>query len=263
MLFGDFTLFRSQFADKTRRVVSGRALSFVVEGCHREERCILEESTLKVYFKMKARQREVQIRLHISHDKESITQTLKLSQSAWHEFDVKKITRSWLLKSGRRTWTVRIKCYGCKGKVKPILKTRMNRNILKKPKLIWRVNSEDETSPGGNKRPKYCSENDKFCCLRQKVVDFREIGWNDWIVMPRRIPVNQCSGVCDLNRVKHSAHAQLFARMHRSGHVTSSRSRETPCCVPTKLRAVSVLLHEDSVIRKNDLDLVVEECGCA
>ncbi|XP_030920428.1 inhibin beta C chain-like [Geospiza fortis] len=44
-----------------------------------------------------------------------------------------------------------------------------------------------------------CGADSRMCCRREFFVDFKEIGWEDWIIQPEGYHMNYCSGLCPLH----------------------------------------------------------------
>lgn len=101
-------------------------------------------------------------------------------------------------------------------------------------------------------------------CQRHKMyVDFREVGWSDWIVAPLGYHAFYCAGECDYPMPEHlntTNHAIVQSLMN------SVRSTEVPkpCCVPTELSSMAMLYvdSKNTVILKNYKEMVVHGCGC-
>ncbi|KAJ8401999.1 hypothetical protein AAFF_G00372340 [Aldrovandia affinis] len=101
--------------------------------------------------------------------------------------------------------------------------------------------------------------------LCQKVdmwVDFEQIGWNDWIVYPKRYNAFRCQGECpspvneNFEPTNH-AYMQSLLKLHHPSRVPC------PSCVPTRLSPLSMLYYENGeVVMRHHEDMVVEECGC-
>ncbi|KAF1740858.1 hypothetical protein MXB_1423, partial [Myxobolus squamalis] len=70
-------------------------------------------------------------------------------------------------------------------------------------------------------------------CRRKSLhVDFREIGWNSWILFPKLVNAFQCEGTCMYYHSLHintTENALVRALMHEKPAVTQ------PCCIPSKL----------------------------
>nr|4MID_A Chain A, AB204 Activin A/BMP2 chimera [Homo sapiens] len=104
----------------------------------------------------------------------------------------------------------------------------------------------------------------KSSCKRHPLyVDFSDVGWNDWIIAPSGYHANYCDGECPfpladhLNSTNHAIVQTL---------VNSVNSKiPKACCVPTKLRPMSMLYYDDgqNIIKKDIQNMIVEECGCS
>ncbi|XP_071105430.1 growth/differentiation factor 6-A-like [Haliotis cracherodii] len=100
------------------------------------------------------------------------------------------------------------------------------------------------------------------CRLYDFNVDFKTIGWGQWIIHPTRFNSKFCHGNCpspiDI-RFKPTNHAMLQSLMR------SKRSNAAPdlCCVPTKLEPLSMMYVEDGeVVVHHHEDMIASECGC-
>lgn len=101
------------------------------------------------------------------------------------------------------------------------------------------------------------------CRRHSMTVDFREVGWEDWIVAPPGYEAYYCYGECNfplpehLNTTNHAIVQTL---------VNSMNPNQVPkaCCVPTQLSAISMLYLDDNnkVVLKNYKEMVVVGCGC-
>uniref|UniRef100_A0AAQ5ZQS8 TGF-beta family profile domain-containing protein n=1 Tax=Amphiprion ocellaris TaxID=80972 RepID=A0AAQ5ZQS8_AMPOC len=93
-------------------------------------------------------------------------------------------------------------------------------------------------------------------------VDFEHIGWDEWIVHPKRYNAFRCEGECPtpLDETFHPtnhAYMQSLLRHHHPDRVTC------PSCVPTRLSSLSMLYYEnDDLALRHHEDMIVEECGC-
>ncbi|KAJ6663783.1 hypothetical protein lerEdw1_009862 [Lerista edwardsae] len=100
-------------------------------------------------------------------------------------------------------------------------------------------------------------------CRRHRLfVDFKEVGWNDWIIAPSGYHAFYCSGECQFPLADHmnsSSHAVVQTML-------SSVNARVPkaCCIPTDLSPVTMLYldQQDMVVLKTYQDMVVEGCGC-
>ncbi|XP_038151525.1 southpaw [Cyprinodon tularosa] len=93
-------------------------------------------------------------------------------------------------------------------------------------------------------------------------IDFDHIGWDEWIIHPKRYNAYRCEGECPIpldesfNPTNH-AYMQSLLKHHHPGRVTC------PSCVPTRLTPLSMLYYEnDDLTLRHHEDMIVEECGC-
>ncbi|XP_042554541.1 inhibin beta C chain [Dipodomys spectabilis] len=113
-----------------------------------------------------------------------------------------------------------------------------------------------------------CQGGSRMCCRQEFFVDFREIGWHDWIIQPEGYAMNFCTGQCPLHvagmpGIAASFHTAVFNLL--KANAAAGTARGGSCCVPTIRRPLSLLYYDkDSNIVKTDIpDMVVEACGCS
>uniref|UniRef100_A0A3B3C2W7 Bone morphogenetic protein 16 n=1 Tax=Oryzias melastigma TaxID=30732 RepID=A0A3B3C2W7_ORYME len=100
-------------------------------------------------------------------------------------------------------------------------------------------------------------------CRRHPLhVDFRDVGWQKWIIAPSGYDAFFCLGECRYPLADHmnaSSHAVVQTMVNS---VNGAVPR--PCCVPTSLSPIALLYmdSQDRVVLKNYQDMVVEGCGC-
>ncbi|KAK3514473.1 hypothetical protein QTP70_018687, partial [Hemibagrus guttatus] len=93
-------------------------------------------------------------------------------------------------------------------------------------------------------------------------VDFDQIGWNEWIVHPKRYNAYRCEGECPVPldesfKPTNHAYMQSLLKLHHPERVTCAS------CAPTRLSSLSMLYYEgDDVVLRHHEDMIVEECGC-
>ncbi|KAM6294470.1 inhibin beta C chain-like [Aegotheles albertisi] len=110
-----------------------------------------------------------------------------------------------------------------------------------------------------------CRGDSRMCCRKEFFVDFKEIGWEDWIIQPEGYHMNYCTGLCPLHVAGipglaasfHTAVLNLIKANNADATMDS-------CCVPTQRRALSLLYYDrDNNIVKTDIpDMIVDACGC-
>ncbi|XP_021061396.1 inhibin beta C chain [Mus pahari] len=113
-----------------------------------------------------------------------------------------------------------------------------------------------------------CQGTSRMCCRQEFFVDFREIGWHDWIIQPEGYAMNFCTGQCPLHvagmpGISASFHTAVLNLL--KANAAAGTAGRGSCCVPTSRRPLSLLYYDrDSNIVKTDIpDMVVEACGCS
>ncbi|XP_031442038.1 growth/differentiation factor 6-B [Clupea harengus] len=101
------------------------------------------------------------------------------------------------------------------------------------------------------------------CSKKPLPVNFRELGWDDWIIAPLDYEAYHCEGVCDFPLRSHlepTNHAIIQTLMNSMRPGTMPPS----CCVPSRLSPISILYIDagNNVVYKQYEDMVVEACGC-
>lgn len=101
------------------------------------------------------------------------------------------------------------------------------------------------------------------CSRKPLRVNFKDLGWDDWIIAPLDYEAHHCEGVCDFPLRAHlepTNHAVIQTLMNSIDPDISPPS----CCVPSKLSPISILYIDSggNVVYKQYEDMVVESCGC-
>ncbi|XP_040849872.1 growth/differentiation factor 7 isoform X2 [Ochotona curzoniae] len=101
------------------------------------------------------------------------------------------------------------------------------------------------------------------CSRKPLHVDFKELGWDDWIIAPLDYEAYHCEGVCDFPLRSHlepTNHAIIQTLLNSMAPEAAPAS----CCVPARLSPISILYIDaaNNVVYKQYEDMVVEACGC-
>ncbi|XP_068160544.1 inhibin subunit beta Aa [Antennarius striatus] len=197
-------------------------------------------------------------------------------RSGWHTFSVSGAVQA-LLEGGAGPLTLRASCPLCADAGATLVlvsphgsEARPNqREQSHRPFLMAVVRPED----GGEgrrrrKRGLECDGKVRVCCKRQFYVNFKDIGWNDWIIAPPGYHANYCEGECpshvaSITGSTLSFHSTVISHYRMRGYSPFQSLRS--CCVPTRLRAMSMLYYneEQKIIKKDIQNMIVEECGCS
>nr|XP_010590335.1 LOW QUALITY PROTEIN: growth/differentiation factor 7 [Loxodonta africana] len=101
------------------------------------------------------------------------------------------------------------------------------------------------------------------CSRKPLHVDFKELGWDDWIIAPLDYEAYHCEGICDFPLRSHlepTNHAIIQTLLNSMAPDAAPAS----CCVPARLSPISILYIDaaNNVVYKQYEDMVVEACGC-
>lgn len=103
-----------------------------------------------------------------------------------------------------------------------------------------------------------------MCRRHNLFIDIEQLGWQHVIIFPKRFNIFYCSGRCTPTFILRDSlatnHAVLKSLLRsRFGRRVAPQA----CCVPTTLRALSMLVaREDTLVVRHHKDMVVETCGC-
>nr|XP_033786167.1 inhibin beta A chain [Geotrypetes seraphini] len=214
-------------------------------------------------------------------------------RSGWHTFPISKSIQG-LLDQGTTSLDIRIACSQCQetGATTVLVGKKKKKDGQEKegggitaastgakgeeeekeqshrPFLMILARQSEEHPHRRRKRGLECDGKVNICCKKQFFVNFKDIGWSEWIIAPSGYHANYCEGDCPNHIAGTSGsslsfHSMVVNNYRMRGHspFTSIKS----CCVPTKLRAMSMLYYDDgqNIIKKDIQNMIVEECGCS
>ncbi|KAM9098275.1 inhibin beta A chain [Sarcophilus harrisii] len=212
-------------------------------------------------------------------------------KSTWHIFPVSSSIQR-LLDQGKSSLDVRIACDQCQetganlvlsGKKKKKEEEGEGRKKeagdsgaggeeekeqTHRPFLMMQARQSEDHPHRRRRRGLECDGKVNICCKKQFFVSFKDIGWNDWIIAPTGYHANYCEGECPSHIAGTSGsslsfHSTVINHYRMRGHSPFSNLKS--CCVPTKLRPMSMLYYDDgqNIIKKDIQNMIVEECGCS
>ncbi|XP_071962125.1 univin-like [Antedon mediterranea] len=119
-----------------------------------------------------------------------------------------------------------------------------------------RIRRDAEPADVHNNNPNICKRN-------RLLVNFKDVGWDDWIIAPMTYQAYYCAGECPfpmnerLNTTNHAIMQTLVVSLDKS-------AAPPVCCTPTNLSPISMLYFDtnDNVVLRQYEDMVVQECGC-
>uniref|UniRef100_A0A3Q2YAS5 Inhibin subunit beta Aa n=1 Tax=Hippocampus comes TaxID=109280 RepID=A0A3Q2YAS5_HIPCM len=199
--------------------------------------------------------------------------TVDTRRSGWHTFPVSAAVQALLEGGGSAALSVRVSCPLCADSgATPVLVSGggpSQREQSHRPFLMAAVRPEDSgDSRRRRKRGLECDGKVRVCCKRHFYVNFKDIGWNDWIIAPGGYHANYCEGECpphvaSITGSALSFHSNVISHYRMRGYSPFENLRS--CCVPTRLRAMSMLYYneEHKIIKKDIHNMIVDECGCS
>ncbi|KAM4623584.1 growth/differentiation factor 2 [Polymixia lowei] len=103
----------------------------------------------------------------------------------------------------------------------------------------------------------------EYCRRTSLRVNFRDIGWDSWIVAPPEYDAFECRGLCYhplTDEMTPSKHALIQTLIN----IRNPKKANMACCVPIKLDPITVMYQENGrlTIRYLYEEMKVAECGC-
>ncbi|XP_068507747.1 inhibin beta B chain isoform X5 [Syngnathus scovelli] len=191
-----------------------------------------------------------------------VEKRVELKRSGWHTFPLLEAVRAVFGKGSRRQ-NLEVHCEGCEmAGVAPVLVDPGDPSH--RPFLVVRARQVDGKHRIRKRGLECDGTSGGLCCRQQFYIDFRLIGWNDWIIAPAGYYGNYCEGSCP-------AYMPGSAASFHTAVVNQYRMRGinpgpvNSCCIPTKLSTMSMLYFDDeyNIVKRDVPNMIVEECGCA
>lgn len=207
------------------------------------------------------------MQLHPQLDKDCVSEKMvDTRRSGWHTLALPHSVQT-LLDQGGGLLSLQISCPLCNDVgALPLLTSGQDQSH--RPFLMMMLRARGQMAQRRVKRGLDCDGKLRVCCKRQFYVNFKDIGWNDWIIAPSGYHANYCEGDCpnhmlSLSGSSLSFHSAVINHYRMRGY--SPFQNINSCCVPTRLRAMSMLYYneEQKIIKKDIQNMIVEECGCS
>ncbi|XP_044076115.1 inhibin subunit beta Ab [Siniperca chuatsi] len=242
---------------------------------------VVEQANIWIFLKVSKGNRvkgKAMLRLlhpHRDHDEEECVseKMVDTHRSGWHTLSVSRSVQT-LLDGGGSSLSLRVSCPLCtEAGASPVLvpavgERARERDQSHRPFLMVAVRALEEATQRRVKRGLECDGKIRICCKRQFYVNFKDIGWNDWIIAPSGYHANYCEGDCPNHMASISVsslsfHSTVINHYRMRGYSPFQNIKS--CCVPTRLRAMSMLYYneEQKIIKKDIENMIVEECGCS
>lgn len=97
------------------------------------------------------------------------------------------------------------------------------------------------------------------CSVSAKTINFRNLGWENVVIYPKQIIINECNGNCSiLSRTSFNLHGYLYYSARRGNDTNNS------CCVPTSFDSFPIMFNNrfGNIVIKLYNDIIVRTCGC-
>ncbi|XP_076023947.1 inhibin beta B chain [Genypterus blacodes] len=194
-----------------------------------------------------------------------VEKRVDLKRSGWHTFPLSEAVRAVFGKGSRRQ-DLEIHCESCEtAGVAPVLVDPGDPSH--RPFLVVRARQSDGKHRIRKRGLECDGSSGGLCCRQQFYIDFRLIGWNDWIIAPAGYYGNYCEGSCPayMAGVPGSASSFHTAVVNQYRMRGMSPGSVNSCCIPTKLSTMSMLYFDDeyNIVKRDVPNMIVEECGCA
>ncbi|XP_003416747.1 inhibin beta B chain [Loxodonta africana] len=193
-----------------------------------------------------------------------VEKKVDLKRSGWHTFPLTEAIQA-LFERGERRLSLDIQCEGCQElAVVPVFVDPNEESH--RPFVVVQARLGDSRHRI-RKRGLECDGRTSLCCRQQFYIDFRVIGWNDWIIAPTGYYGNYCEGSCPayLAGVPGSASSFHTAVVNQYRMRGLNPGMVNSCCIPTRLSTMSMLYFDDeyNIVKRDVPNMIVEECGCA
>ncbi|XP_020294649.1 inhibin beta B chain [Pseudomyrmex gracilis] len=180
-------------------------------------------------------------------------------KEGWIKTDIKFMVKKWVDRH-KLNHVVQIGCNTCSidHDTAPVSFVQSKKPFL----VIYTAPLPQRNRP---KRFSNCHPEMKECCRDELYIDFRDIGWNDWILFPTGYHAYFCRGSCITAAsltVSGSQYNNIILKLLTKDGAL--KNKITPCCSPTQLAPLQMLYidNNNTITRKTLPNMVVEACGC-
>ncbi|OCT95745.1 inhibin beta C chain [Xenopus laevis] len=247
------------FADIEHSQASQTILHFHLsteKGTYRE----IHNATLWLYLQPD-RNKKIAISITTSLSKEKPSTEMiyrEIVRSGWYTVPLPMLTEAAFV-DGEENIDLYLECLNCTGQ--PVIE---NTSDAQRPFLVVKAHNQRDDHRF-RRHITECSSDVDMCCKKNFYIDFKEIGWSDWIISPEGYNMNYCEGRCPVHLARvpgiaASSHTAILSLIKANNLYASFSS----CCVPTKRRPLSLLYFDmyNSIVKTDIPDMIVESCGC-
>uniref|UniRef100_A0A3B4GHH7 Inhibin beta B chain n=1 Tax=Pundamilia nyererei TaxID=303518 RepID=A0A3B4GHH7_9CICH len=263
------------FAESDEQTPSKSNLYFLISN-EGSQNLYVSQANMWLYFRIlpggpqKGIRRKVTVKIHYQEATAVsrwvlVEKRVDLKRSGWHTFPLSEAVRAVFGKGSRRQ-DLEIHCEDCEtAGVAPVLVDPGDPSH--RPFLVVRARQLDGKHRIRKRGLDCDGTSGGLCCRQQFYIDFRLIGWNDWIIAPAGYYGNYCEGSCPayMAGVPGSASSFHTAVVNQYRMRGMSPGSVNSCCIPTKLSTMSLLYFDDeyNIIKRDVPNMIVDECGCA
>lgn len=146
-------------------------------------------------------------------------------------------------------------------KKQPILTTYADDDRPKQRTKRDTINRKQQTKRPAPPRQTRRRQDRDLCQRKSLHIDFKKIGWSDWIVSPEGYDAFKCHGSCHtltdhMNSTNHANVQLLISKIN--GDLASK-----PCCTPVELNPITFLILDNGIVTMKSIrDMQVVACGC-
>uniref|UniRef100_A0A671QGS1 Inhibin beta B chain n=1 Tax=Sinocyclocheilus anshuiensis TaxID=1608454 RepID=A0A671QGS1_9TELE len=263
------------FLDPTDESPTSKTSLFFMISNEGNQNLYVSQASLWLYFKLlpnvleKGSRRKVTVKVYsqepgLGSKWNLVEKRVDLKRSGWHTFPLTDTVQMVFAKGDRRQ-NLDVRCEVCeKMGIVPVLVNTADESHH--PFIVVQARAANNKHRI-RKRGLECDGSSSLCCRQQFYIDFRLIGWNDWIIAPSGYFGNYCEGNCPayMAGVPGSASSFHTAVVNQYRMRGMSPGSMNSCCIPTKLSTMSMLYFDDeyNIVKRDVHNMIVEECGCA
>ncbi|XP_029162085.1 inhibin beta C chain-like isoform X2 [Nylanderia fulva] len=195
-----------------------------------------------------------------SFEKNTVMAIFETDIEGWVKTDIKFIVQKWINRH-RLNHAIQITCTTC-STVQDTSPVSVEQTL--KPFLV--IHTAPLPQRNRLKRNSNCLPQMKDCCRDDLYINFRDIGWSDWILHPSGYHAYFCRGSCStaasLTNSASPYNNVIRGLLTKDG--IQQRSKIVPCCSPTQLAPLQMVYidRNNTITQKTLPNMVVEACGC-
>ncbi|KAL0121570.1 hypothetical protein PUN28_006829 [Cardiocondyla obscurior] len=181
-------------------------------------------------------------------------------REGWVKTDIKFMVKKWIGRH-RLNHAIQIACTTCSTDSD---RAPVSVEQTLKPFLV--IHTEPLPQRNRPKRHSNCQPEMKECCRDELYINFRDIGWSDWILHPSGYHAYFCRGSCSSATaltISGSQYNNVIMKL-LSKDLGQQKNKIVPCCSPTQLAPLQLLYIDtnNTITQKTLPNMVVEACGC-